>query len=248
MMIKNELVGWSKRVQVLPISFVLFLLISLSGCGAEMALVYLPQLVSSGIQAGGSAIAGLENVEVNAALSKGVTEADFKKIKKIAIVIGSTNSSTKQIGMMGGGDIEAVMIDNMSLELMKLGYEVIERSSLDKVLSEQKLQMSGLTDASNAEAVGKILGIDALVLCNITTASATSMNAGFMGMGSSVSQSQLISNASFKIFGIDSGGKVLMLVTLGYKKGQSPTEAAKTVAIAFSDKVKNPVPKIVKSE
>ena len=247
-MIRNKSIAWSRRMQVLPISIVLFLLISLSGCGAEMALVYLPSLLPSALQAGGSAIAGLENVDVKAAISKGVTEADFKKIQKVAIVIGSTSSSTKQTGEVVGGNMEALMIDNMSLELMNLGYEVIERSSLDKVLSEQKLQMSGLTDSSNAEKVGKILGIDALVLCNITTASSMQMNTGFMGIGGDVRQSQLISNASFKIIGIDSGGKALMLVTLSYKKGQSPTEAAKTIAIALSDKVKNPIAKTTKSE
>ena len=53
---------------------VVFLSLSLSGCGAEMALVYLPSLLPSAIQAGGSAIAGLENVNVNAAISKGVTD------------------------------------------------------------------------------------------------------------------------------------------------------------------------------
>ena len=125
-------------------------------------------------------------------------------------------------------------------------YEVIERSSLDKVLSEQKLQLSGLTDPANAESVGKILGIDALILCNITTSSSMQMNTGFMGAGSDFRQSQLVSNASLKIFGVDGGGKVLMMVTLSYKKGQSPSEAAKTISIALSEKIKNPIEKATK--
>jgi len=33
---------------------------------------------------------------------------------------------------------------------------------------------------------------------------------------------------------------VIMVVTLSYKKGQPPTEAAKTMAIALSEKLKNP--------
>ena len=101
------------------VSFSLFLSILLSGCGAEMALVYLPQL----IQAGGSAISGLENVEVKTAVPKGITEEEFKKIKKLGVVIGSTNPAPQQgSAIMGGGNMEALMMDNISLELMNMGY------------------------------------------------------------------------------------------------------------------------------
>ncbi|MFH1288835.1 MAG: FlgO family outer membrane protein [bacterium] len=47
-------------------------------------------------------------------------------------------------------------------------FEVVERRQLMKVLSEQKLTMSGLLDANAMESVGKILGIEAIVTGSIT--------------------------------------------------------------------------------
>lgn len=47
-------------------------------------------------------------------------------------------------------------------------FEVVERRQLMKVLSEQKLTMSGLLDAKAMESVGKILGIEAIVTGSIT--------------------------------------------------------------------------------
>ncbi|MFQ5964233.1 MAG: FlgO family outer membrane protein [Candidatus Scalinduaceae bacterium] len=47
-------------------------------------------------------------------------------------------------------------------------FEVVERRQLMKVLSEQRLTMSGLLDAKAMESVGKILGIDAIVTGSMT--------------------------------------------------------------------------------
>lgn len=120
---------------------------------------------------------------------------------------------------------------------MKLGFEVIERSSLDRVLGEQNLQMSGLTDPVTATKVGKILGVDAIVLGNVTASQKYQTGGGFMGIGADMTMVSAVSNATMKIVGIEQG-KVLTIVTLSYKKGQKPTEAARTMAIALSQVIK----------
>ncbi|MFL6245854.1 MAG: FlgO family outer membrane protein [Thermoanaerobaculia bacterium] len=48
------------------------------------------------------------------------------------------------------------------------GLEVIERSQLDKVLREQKLQQSGAIDSDTAREVGRLAGVDAIVTGSIT--------------------------------------------------------------------------------
>lgn len=58
--------------------------------------------------------------------------------------------------------ITALFMDNQGK------IEVVERRQLMKVLSEQKLTMSGLLDASAMKNVGQILGIDAIVTGAIT--------------------------------------------------------------------------------
>ncbi|MBN1829791.1 MAG: hypothetical protein JW884_11685 [Deltaproteobacteria bacterium] len=131
------------------------------------------------------------------------------------------------------------MSDNLTLELMGLGYKVVERSSLDKVVSEQKLQMSGLLDPDTASKVGKLVGVDAVILGNVSTSQNMKTSSGFMGIGAQISNASVISNATMKIVGVEKGD-VLMMVTLSYKNGQQPTEASKAMAIALSEKLKNP--------
>lgn len=46
--------------------------------------------------------------------------------------------------------------------------QVIERKQLGKMLEEQKLSLSGLTEGENTDKVGKLLNVDGLVLGSIT--------------------------------------------------------------------------------
>jgi len=48
-------------------------------------------------------------------------------------------------------------------------FNVIDRNHLRTILKEQKLSMSGLMDPKNQKKLGKILGVDALVLGSITS-------------------------------------------------------------------------------
>ncbi len=49
------------------------------------------------------------------------------------------------------------------------GFEVVERNDLNKVLKEAKIQASGITNSASSQAIlGKVKGIDSLILGNIT--------------------------------------------------------------------------------
>jgi curli biogenesis system outer membrane secretion channel CsgG len=48
--------------------------------------------------------------------------------------------------------------------LMEAGFSVIERSGLEKLLKEQQLGMSGVLDNSRIAQIGRIAGVNALVL------------------------------------------------------------------------------------
>ncbi|MFQ5688322.1 MAG: FlgO family outer membrane protein, partial [Candidatus Scalindua sp.] len=62
-------------------------------------------------------------------------------------------------------------------------FEVVERRQLMKVLSEQRLTMSGLLDAKAMESVGKILGIEAIVTGSMTDLeSSIKINARMIGI------------------------------------------------------------------
>lgn len=209
------------------------LLLSLTGC--YTAVAYVPTI----LEAGAGIIAGLENVDVKTSIAKGVNPDDLIGIKRIAVVLGSTSTTQQQTNVWGFSDLTEVMSDNLALELMNLGYEVVERSSLEKVVSEQKLQMSGLTDPSTATKVGKILNVDAIVLGSITSSQQMETGGGFYGISAGTTVKSVISNATMKLVDIKTG-RIIMIVTLSYKKGQPPTEASKTMAIALANKLKNP--------
>ena len=66
-------------------------------------------------------------------------------------------------------DIGKGIADMLVGQLVRNGtYSVIERKQLDRVLSEQNFQQSGRADASTAAQLGRILGVDAIIIGSIT--------------------------------------------------------------------------------
>ncbi len=60
--------------------------------------------------------------------------------------------------------------DAFTQQLLATGrFEVVDRQSLDKILEEQKLGISGLIDEQSAPQLGKLLGASALIFGRITT-------------------------------------------------------------------------------
>ncbi len=59
--------------------------------------------------------------------------------------------------------------DMLVTELVRNGtFSVIERKQLDRVLGEQNFQQSGRADASTAARLGRLLGVDAIIIGSIT--------------------------------------------------------------------------------
>ncbi len=74
------------------------------------------------------------------------------------------------------GDID--LMDKLITELHHLNrFLVIERSQLEKILQEHKLNLSGIIDQSTAVEVGKTAGVDVVVLGSITCGNQVSIDA-----------------------------------------------------------------------
>src|SRR6266540_3670921 len=66
-------------------------------------------------------------------------------------------------------DIGKGIADMLVTELVRNGtFSVIERKQLDRVLGEQNFQQSGRADASTAARLGRLLGVDAIIIGSIT--------------------------------------------------------------------------------
>jgi curli biogenesis system outer membrane secretion channel CsgG len=65
-------------------------------------------------------------------------------------------------------DVGRGIADMLVTQLVRNGtYSVIERKQLDRVLGEQNFQQSGRADASTAAQLGRILGVDAIVIGSV---------------------------------------------------------------------------------
>jgi len=79
--------------------------------------------------------------------------------KKIAIIPFSYAD-----GRAGATKDGSVISERLTIKMINMHkFEIIERSVLDKVMNELKLQSSGMIDASSAQQLGKVLGVEAIV-------------------------------------------------------------------------------------
>ncbi|MDI6740943.1 MAG: CsgG/HfaB family protein [Candidatus Edwardsbacteria bacterium] len=71
-----------------------------------------------------------------------------------------------------GGDpgLSTMVQDKMITSLYSLKrFKIIERSQIEKVMSEQKLGMTGAIDQSKAVKVGKLIGVDAILIGSVSS-------------------------------------------------------------------------------
>lgn len=64
-------------------------------------------------------------------------------------------------------------------------YQVIEREQLQQVLKEQKLSLSGAVDENSAAEVGKVLGLDVIIMGTFSYTSSDEKGTSLLGLGSS---------------------------------------------------------------
>jgi curli biogenesis system outer membrane secretion channel CsgG len=81
-------------------------------------------------------------------------------------------------------DIGKGVTDLLVNYLVKDGsYSVIERKALDKILAEQNFSNSDRADASSAAKIGKLLGVDAIIVGSITQFGNDTKSTGIGGVG-----------------------------------------------------------------
>jgi len=80
---------------------------------------------------------------------------DFSKFERVAVT-GFTDAPNAP----GSGEEIA---DIAGLEMLKKGYDILERNQVEVILQEQKLGLSGLLESGTVNQVGKILGVKAII-------------------------------------------------------------------------------------
>lgn len=112
-------------------------------------------------------------------------------------------------------------------DLVRSGvYSVIERTALDQILNEQKMTQSSLFDPSTAASLGKLLGVDLLVLGNITQFGIENKKKGigsaipFVAIASSIQSKKSIASVSFdmRMVSVDTGEILNVTTVIGKSK------------------------------
>lgn len=81
-------------------------------------------------------------------------------------------SRVRRIGVLGfGGKGVPGVEDLFTKHMLEEGFTVIERSQLARLLEEQRISSSGLVSAETAKNIGRILGVDAMVIGDVISLS-----------------------------------------------------------------------------
>jgi curli biogenesis system outer membrane secretion channel CsgG len=84
---------------------------------------------------------------------------------RIAILQFQNNSTSR----WGGDRLGAAATDELATQLVQTGeFSVVERERIQAIMAEQNLGMSGAVEPTTAAEIGKILGVQAMVLGSIT--------------------------------------------------------------------------------
>lgn len=93
------------------------------------------------------------------------SKVESKPLFKYKIAVVDFEDKTKY----GQARLGSSASDILTTELVKTGnFIVIERTQLQKVLEEQKLQQSGLIQQDSAMSVGRLLGLNALIIGSVS--------------------------------------------------------------------------------
>ena len=213
-----------RKVGIIVLSLSISLL--LTGCVEMFALISVPL---TALQLGATAYQSIEKADIDAAVVSDIKEKDLRKIKRIVVVMGQ-ESTEPPVGRIG--DLGAVVGDNLCVQLTKLGFNVRDGSRLKN--STKILLVGSGYNARKVAAIGKALGVQAIVTGNITAGQNRSY--GMLGVGR---MNTVVQSATLKIIGVKKAD-TLMLVTINYKKGQNPHIAAEGIALVLKAKMEDP--------
>jgi curli biogenesis system outer membrane secretion channel CsgG len=147
--------------------------------------------------------------------------------KRVAVMNFDYGTVKTYVAQIFGSDqdVGRGVSDMLVQKLVQDGkYRVIERAALDKILAEQNFSNSDRADATSAAKIGKILGVDAIIIGSITQFGRDDQHTnvgggGFGGFGSKYGIGGVKSSKAKAVVGITarmintSTGEIMVAVT-----------------------------------
>jgi len=145
-------------------------------------------------------------------------DAPAPRRKRIAIMDFDYATVHAGVSAIFGQDVDIGkgIADLLVTDLVKNGsYSIIERKALDKILTEQNFSNSDRANPASAAKIGKLLGVDAILVGSITEFGNETKNLGLGGAGGNLighglggfghKNSKAIVGLSARIVDIDTG-------------------------------------------
>lgn len=211
---------------------VLFLCLSLAGCSDFKKVVSkigdgFSRLGSKSSRSSGDS-AG--DADINIAKSPNVSNDELLCLKRISVFFeGGKKAENKE-------EVDTLLGDYVGLNLMRLGYDIVERQKLRDIVEEQALQQSGAVSEKNLIEAGKLLGIEAII--SGTFIPSQKLNTGiFQGGSATVTVKQL----SARIVSIREGRSLVMIALSYGGSGAELRDASSQLASIINGQMKGNV-------
>src|SRR5450755_5159345 len=164
-------------------------------------------LSSMGLAASAGLASAQAPAAAPAAAAPAASAAPTKRVAVMNFEYGTVRTYVAQI-FGTDQDVGKGICDMLVTKLVQDGkYRVIERAALDKILAEQNFSNSDRADATTAAKIGKILGVDAIIIGSITQFGRDDQHTkvgggGFGGFGSKYGIGGVSSNKAKAVVGI----------------------------------------------
>lgn len=199
----------------------LALVFVLTGCAAPLVA---PLITSIAPHLAGVAvdISKGKYKDIEMVMGKGFDRDVLKQFDSVAFLVRASN---QDYFSPGAGTLFS---DNLSKEFMKMGFEVVDRDSLEDTISELEFQRGKFSSNKNLAKVGKMVGVAGIFKGSVQ--SGHDFSTGFMGIGAGMKQG--IVGAALKLIDIETT-KVVLVITATYKKPKNASEVAKNITEGF---------------
>ena len=127
-------------------------------------------------------------------------------------------------------NVDVTLSDMVTTSLVTYNrFDLVERSRIEKVMKEQRFQVSGLVDESHAVEVGKLLGAEAVIFGGVTSVSQTKIDK----FAYDVMKTEV--GIDVRVVNVTTGKVVLASAATGVTENKLITTASGTVVSGATD-------------
>lgn len=135
----------------------------------------------------------------------------------------------------GDHEISKDLTDALINQLVNAGYSVIERSSIGDVFKEQKFQQTGKVNPLTSVEIGRLTGVDFLIIGSVKTRPVVSLYEQLLGNGLSSDRIEMIQARWVDV----QSGRIVASTSYRNRRGDSADLVAKDLTAALRERIEN---------